>query len=206
MKYIYILILSSCLFCQHKADFTAITTGGTLEYPKVFASADGGFIITCTQTTGDIFLKRFSADQTPLNDTFEARSAPVGLVGSKTDVIQLADGTFVVAFAESAGNFDIKIKTFNSNLEPNGTEYTILNVTTGEQEAPDMQPLPDGGFVMVFEGENISGGNGKDIGLKIFNSDLEYDQAVLVASTNNNGDQISPQVCVLSDGRYIVVW
>jgi len=28
---------------------------------------------------------------------------------------------------------------------------------------------------MVFEGENISGGNGKDIGLKVFNAALEYD-------------------------------
>jgi len=46
-------------------------------------------------------------------------------------VIQLADGSFIVAFAEVNTDYDIMIRSFDSDLEPTGAEYVVLNVTTG---------------------------------------------------------------------------
>ena len=72
-------------------------------------------------------------------------------------ITALANGNFAVAFIDNGvtGTDDIRVQIFNDRGNPVGEDFVAHDVTSGTQTWPDMVTLPDGGFVMCWESNNV---------------------------------------------------
>ena len=134
------------------------STGGRQNQPMVAALNDGTFVVVWYSThlggmPGNIFGQRLSATGAKLGGEFRVDSAPIRLLQGMPTIAALADGGFVVVWVTSDNNrtrYDVRGQIFAANGARLRTPFMIADDRTTEV-APDVAPLPDGGFVVVWE-------------------------------------------------------
>ncbi|MEN4788636.1 hypothetical protein ABEH19_18635, partial [Pantoea agglomerans] len=85
------------------------------------------------------------------------------------------------------------------------SEYTVNTTTTGAQTVSSVASLPDGGAIVVWQ--SASGdGSGSCVKGQLLDAKGQPVGAEFTVNTTTAGDQITPQVTVLSDGTFQVVW
>ena len=190
-----------------------VTAGDQVE-PAVAGLAYGGYVTAWT-TANDSTPGTYSVAA----QLFDSTGAKVGgeivvntYSASDQDlpsVAGLAAGGFVIAY-ESLGldndGYGIAVQRFDEHGTPVGLE-TIANVTTaGDETAPSVAALEDGGYVIAWQ-QNNADGSGLGVYFHRFDANgLVYNFEDTLVNTTTAGDQFAPSVTGLDSGGFVVVW
>jgi len=132
----------------------------------------------------------------------------------KPTVAALANGDFVVCWVseqERAYNsVDIYARVFTSAGKPdtsvNGGDEIIVNTPTNFCDTPDVAPLTDGGFTVVWaEKDPVVATNSWDVWGRAFNAAGSPEAADFRINTFLFGDQFRPKIAAGPSGS-LVVW
>jgi Ca2+-binding RTX toxin-like protein len=120
---------------------------------------------------------------------------------------RLVDGRYVIIWYDQGSNSgDIAGQLFNADGSKSGTEFKINVITAGTQNLTEVIATPDGGFRVVYQSPNAPGDN-DGFGIVTRSFDAAGNGG---AETRVNGftlaGQESPEIALLGDGRYVVVW
>ncbi|MEM1073276.1 MAG: Ig-like domain-containing protein, partial [Pseudomonadota bacterium] len=133
---------------------------------------------------------------------------------SDADIVELAGGGFVVTwqsfgqFSPTDGAPDLYFQLYNAAGVPVGSE-TIANATAAlSQTDPAIAATPDGGFIIVWEGQNLDNGIDNNFGIiaQKYDANGVPQGAESVVNTTVSGAQFDPQIAVDSDGSYVIVY
>jgi hypothetical protein len=118
------------------------------------------------------------------------------------------DGSFVAAW-ESSGPFSsIRARRFAADGAPILPDFEVNTYTSGHQRAPAVATDGDGNFVVVWQGFDITGGDGDGYSIRAqrFDSDGDPAGAPFLVNTHTFSQQVRPAVATDADGSFVVVW
>jgi Ca2+-binding RTX toxin-like protein len=200
-------------------------SSGTLQlHVTVAATANHESIPAITQLVDDRILVTWTDYTSPnirmqlVNETTGALigtviNVPTGPVApDNSSVLALSGGGFVVAWEDNSQplpdnlNDTIRAKVYSSGSPPvAGAEFTINNLSLGDQGKPALAALPDGGFAAVYLSEGLGGANSRTM-MQLFNADGGKRGSEYVVDTSSFSSDSVPDVSVLADGRIVVTW
>lgn len=92
-----------------------------------------------------------------------------------------------------------------TNSVTTDTDVTQVSTSTeGNNASPSITWLSDGGYVIVWGGDQ--GDNGTDIMLRRYDADGAPVGSITTLNSYTTDDQFNPEVAATADGGYIVVW
>ncbi|MEO0386134.1 MAG: LamG-like jellyroll fold domain-containing protein [Pseudomonadota bacterium] len=201
-----------------------IETGSTEEFRVNTQSAhdqdtasvtkleDGGYVTVWSSYGQDgkqdgVFAQRYDADGAPVGGEMQVNTHTHGNQ-SEADAAGLSDGGFVVVWqsADQDGSGDgVMMQRFDANGAPEGGETQVNTATDGDQEAPRVEALADGSFVVVYEAANLDGDD-KAIAFQRFDAGGTPMGAETVVNKTTKGRQEDHDVIALPDGGFVVTW
>jgi hypothetical protein len=89
-----------------------------------------------------------------------------------------------------------------------GTQFLVNTTTKYHQQNVSLHSLKGGSFVAVWEDDSRTGADTSSWAIRgqLFNADGTKRGGEFLINTVTSGNQRDPQVTVLSDGRFVVVW
>ncbi len=144
----------------------------------VAALANGGFAISYSPSNTSVVYQLFDANGAP---TSTAQTLTT-IGGFGQTALGLPDGRLVLASSGPTG--DIRGQMVNADGTLDGAAFIIDNAA-GNQFYPSLALLPDGRFAVAYMSENLTGGSGRDIAMKIFDP---REAAILVGGTQDADD------------------
>ncbi len=128
------------------------------------------------------------------------------------DVAAVPGGGFMIAWTSSSSATDpllsVQAQRYGTDGQPDGGEFMINSYTPGWQRSPAVAFHDDGSYVVAFSAFGSPGGdtNEDSIQLRRFsNLGVPLGDDVQV-NTYTTGAQLSPDVSVLADGGFVIVW
>ncbi|XGA69590.1 hypothetical protein M5524_11035 [Duganella sp. BuS-21] len=110
---------------------------------------------------------------------------------------------------DTAGD-GIYLRRFNVNGQPAGDDLLVNTTTAGDQRAPSVAALSDGGFVVIWDSNPdngfISDAGAWEVKLQRFDADGNKIGLELDVNTTTAGAQRFAQAVSLGDGGFLVVW
>jgi methionine-rich copper-binding protein CopC len=153
--------------------------------------------------TSHVFVQRFDTNNNTVGDPIQLDGLVSGEVAPR--VTPLANGGFVVAwYANSTENSTIDV--FVQHFDANNTSVrpTLLVGLGGDDSAPQITSLADGGYVVTWKSISIDGSK-SDVFVQRFDADSSA-VGVPHALDGLGGHDSTPQVTALADGGYVVTW
>ena len=196
------------------------TTAEIQDQPATASLDNGGFVAAWRDTSGrgtgvsdDVRVQVFDGTGTPLgreiraNTTTEAAQDAPSVAGLKGGgfVVAWADGSVVTPDSNSIS--DITGQMFASDGTRLGGEFRVNTTTDVSQQAPDLAPLADGGFLATWS--DVSPGGSGDFGRvkgQIFSPSGQKEGGEIVLNTTTQGVQSGPVSAGLPDGGFVAVW
>jgi hypothetical protein len=186
------------------------TTLNNQDHPSVAGLGNGGFVVTWTSAgqdgdAGGIYGQRYSSTAARAGIQFRANTYTTG-DQDRSSVAGLSNGGFVVTWHSDGQDGDgigVYGQRYTAAGARAGAEFRVNTPTAGDQRLPSVAGLNNGGFVVTWEGSDISGSG-------VFGQ--RYDAAGVRAGTNfrvnayTNSFQAAPSVAALSDGDFVVAW
>ncbi len=124
---------------------------------------------------------------------------------------RLADGRILVTWTSYDNTGDGDPTSIRGRiLEPDGSladdDFVINSTGVGNQSAPTVAALPNGGFVVVWT--SLDGGDGSNscIRARIYDSSGDPIGNDFVANFEGTNAQFAPSVSTLPDGRIVITW
>jgi hypothetical protein len=120
-------------------------------------------------------------------------------------IAMAADGRFVVAW--QSGSTAIKMRAFNADGSPvlNSGEQTVVSVTTGTVNWPDVAMDNSGKFVVTWADDRDGDGT-FDIRARGFYINYLQSFAEKVVSTVSSGQKQEPNIAMAGNGDYVICW
>lgn len=195
-----------------------------IRRPSVEVAPDGEFVVVWEHVlwggyplpaTKDIRLQRFDAAGDPVGSVVDVTGP--GAEGSRYSprVRRGTGGEFLVVWQDyvSSGTdtdfSSIQARAFDSTGAALGPQFQVNDRTSGYQAFPRVGASPDGGFLVVWNDDEVNGGGDGD-GAAVLARHLGHDGAPLsssfLANAVTTGSQNSPDVTILDNGDFIVAW
>ncbi|MFH0947277.1 MAG: hypothetical protein V2A76_18975 [Planctomycetota bacterium] len=119
-------------------------------------------------------------------------------------------GNFVVAFVDASGATgdprEVLARRFDQNGVALGGQFLVNSISTGMQRDPIVAVNSNGEFVVVFQDESGTDGDGWGVFARLFDASGTALGAQFVTSNTTVGDQVDPHVSVDYPGNFIVSW
>jgi Ca2+-binding RTX toxin-like protein len=192
-------------------EFIVNSTGtGTQLYPSVAALPDGRFVIAWESSdTGDgagqcIRAAVFDPSDTSTPPTdFIVNTTSTG-DQAEASVTVLANGGFVVVWQSAdTGDGDggcVRGRIYGSDGLPEGNDFILATTTAGNQRAPSVAALAEGGFAATWTSDSTT------VSVRVFASDGTPAGPDFVAPINGDDIQVDAEIAALSGGRFVVTW
>ncbi|MBB3978825.1 Ca2+-binding RTX toxin-like protein [Rhizobium azooxidifex] len=126
----------------------------------------------------------------------------------QSDIVTLADGGFVLVWSAGAadGTTDVTMRVFNADGSLRASvEIPVAADARGDQAAPQVTALADGGFAVAWSGATASDDQG--VAFRLFEADgtprVAFD---LPANAQTAGVQSSAMITTLADGGLVAAW
>ncbi len=126
----------------------------------------------------------------------------------KPAFVQLNDGVYVIAWqsmGQDGSGDGLYGQRYSQDGQVIGLEFQLNSIVVGDQESVALARDTNGGFIAVWESENIDD-SGRAIVVRRFNADGTAINNEIVVNSTIAGDQTSPDIAALSDGSYVVAW
>jgi Ca2+-binding RTX toxin-like protein len=193
--------------------------------PSIAALSNGNYVVTWTdfghhlsdtlassihgqiyQANGTVVGIEFQANTTATGSQFASASAP------------LASGKFVVVWTEDQDSNPATNGTTNDTIraqifkadgtpDPNVAELHIKDSPGHDQTEPAVATLNDGRFIVAWTSASGAAATfDTDIHARLFNADGTPSGSEFTVNTDKNGEQTTPSIDVLADGRVIIAW
>lgn len=187
-----------------------------LQYdPLIAVLADGNFVVTWTDTTGDsssgaIKARLYDPSGNPLGNEFLVNSVTTDDQWSPA-ITALASGGFIVTWTHRSGDsslYGVKAQIFDAGGAPVGGEFQVNTTEFLYQVSYGVAALEGGGFVIAFDDFSHTGGDGSRYAVRVQlydNSGSRVGGEVLVNTTTAN-DQGAPTIAALAGGGFVVAW
>jgi len=214
-KHFWYLIVTSVLACPCLGEFAVNTrTSDDQADAAIAMDANENFVVVWSSyrqdgESGGVFGQRFDANCEPVGDELQINTTTAG---NQTEpaVAMEPNGNFVVVWhgpgETEEDKEDIFGQRFDANGETIGGEFRVNSTTFSRQRCPQVAMDAAGGFVVVWENEQLGGepaeawaisaqlydGNGSPIG-------GEFDINLLFQCRY-------PDVAMNSGGEFVVVW
>ena len=123
-------------------------------------------------------------------------------------VLSLADGGFAVfwhSFNQDGSGVGVYGQRFDATGLKVGVEFRVNSTTALTQEAPTATLLDDGGFVVLFESEPVTG-QGFEVRGQRFDADGAPVDGEFVVRDMTGGSQRLPDVTALETGGFVATW
>ena len=186
-----------------KFDVVPGAAGGGERAPEAALLSNGNYVIAYARDTppaGEIafLIGDPSGAAAPIAGTIATGSAESG---AAIGIAALTGGGFVVVWedrdADGVGNAGVKARIYSNSGVALGAAFAVPTTTAGEQTAPAITALDDGGFMVVWEDDNASAVLGQRFSATGEKIGSEFVAAHISAT-------YQPSVAVLSDGRVVV--
>jgi Ca2+-binding RTX toxin-like protein len=170
--------------------------------PAVTVLNDGRFVVAWeSRGSGDYSVQArvYQPNGTAIGNDFQI--ATTGNVGPDPSITVLSDGGFAVAF--ETGSDDIAVRSFNSALQPVGTQVHISSPTGRSYSAPTIVAL-EGRYAVSFRESTDAGYVNHQ---QMFNNDgtgATGSVPFTVSIVSENGT--SPDVEALGNGKTVFAW
>jgi Putative metal-binding motif len=188
--------------------------------PAISHGPDGGFVATwrsAHDNTVNIYKRAFGPTGEALDvEDVRVNDKALDNIQRYPDVAVNKDGVTMVVW-QSKGNEvgmagctlaycveGIGARIFQANGD--AEDEVVVNDNLPKKQAnPTVAALPDGNFVIVWDSDSQDG-SGYGVFANVFNTLGSPLKAEFQINQDTNGNQIQPDVAVLSDGRFIVTW
>jgi Ca2+-binding RTX toxin-like protein len=184
------------------AEFTIFSQTDDAGSPEVAVLSSGDYVV--------VYHDESSGDGANRDPEFRIVSSAGAILGGtvisvdaddQTDVqvAALTGGGFVAVWTEENGDGNgdgIRGVIYDNDGDLQGSIFTVNTSTTGVQFAPDVTALDDGGFVVVWDDNNLGETRGQR-----FDASGAMVGAEFVAGSL--GAEVEPVVALLGDGRFI---
>jgi len=186
------------------------TGSGNQKHPKV-AGTSSGYSIAVWEDDADnngnynIKMRGFTPDGTENFGEITVNSNTIGAHLNPSVAINSSGNAVVVWQDDSDGDgyFDIRMSGYTIDGTCRFADYTVNSESDGQHVKPVVGMDSTGKFVVVWQ-DNTGGSN--EIQMKGFDENgLEY-FSQRAANGTSAGDQLNPDVEVLSNGNFAVVW
>ncbi|MFB9982695.1 calcium-binding protein, partial [Mesorhizobium kowhaii] len=198
------------------SDFIVNSTATDFQYtPAITALADGRFVATWeSNDPGDgsnscIRAHIYNADGSAAGSDFIVNSTTANNQVSPA-ITALADGRFVATWqsldtGDGGGNC-IRARVYNANGSAAGSDFIVNSTATSNQYDPAITALADGRFVATWQSYDLGDGDGTCIRARVYNADGSAAGSDFIVNSTAAGNQDSPAITVLADGRFVASW
>ena len=180
--------------------------------PSALGLAGGGFVITWSSLGQDgsdwgVYAQRYTADGLPAGSEL--------LINTYTNSNQmqpalatLADGGFVATWIsnQDGWGYGVYAKLFSSNGQVTKNEFRVNTQINGNQIAPAVTALAQGGFAVTWVSDSGQDGASGGIYAQRYLADGNAVGSEFKVNTTTAGNQIQPDICALAEGGFVVVW
>ena len=193
---------------------------GSGSLPSITATASG-YAIAYTYTTisnafpqnpGDIFVAFYDNNGAAIGATVQANTTATG-VQSEAAITTLASGALAVVWRDlstgtTANPEDIRMQLLSSDGSKLGPEIVVNQTITGSQDAPAIEALTDGTFVVVWQDAGVNGGGTNYIlrGQHFAVDGSRLGAEFSLAPPSTAGIQTDVDLAALPGGRFVAVW
>ncbi len=193
-----------------EAQVNTFTAGGQTS-PSITALSDGGYVVVWQSANQDgsgsgIYGQRYDATGLAAGAEFQINQYTQS-DQNNAQLVGLSNGGFAVVWQSDNQNgedFDIYARVYEENGTPVGDEFHVnIYDTSGNQLAPEIAALPDGGFTVIwstYDRKNY------DIAGQRFDSSGNHIDQEFVVGTARVKSEDSQKISVLEDGSFVVVW
>ena len=188
-------------------------TDGFQGNPHAATLNDDSFVVVWQSETSalgntgfesDISAQRYDKDGNPLGNEFLVNTNTNNFQGSPSTAA-LINGGFVVTWFTSEDD-GIAARLYDTEGIPLDDEFLVHTFTSGFQSHAGVAGLGTGGFVVVWETEDVGLGDTYGIASRLYSSEGEPLGAEFLVNTHTIDDQFRPDVTALADGGFVVVW
>lgn len=205
---------------QHDANGTQVRTlsaaaSGQVEgSPAMAVLAGGGFAVVWQQpafgpdNSGAVVTQLFSSLGSKVGVRTQVNTFVAG-AQSQPDIAALADGGYVITWVsdgqDGSGN-GVYAQRYDSGGSQVGGEFKVSDGSAGDQSAPSVVGLDNGGFVVVWQ-NSVGDGQGTSYGIvqSVYGVPGNSDFSAPV-NRIETGDQKNPVIAALVGGGYVVAW
>jgi Ca2+-binding RTX toxin-like protein len=185
-------------------------SAGAQTASAVAALPDGGWVVAWTSEGQDgsgagVYGQRYSAAGATVGDEFAINTTKTSTQDGPA-LTALADGGWVVAWQSyQGGSYNIYWQRFASNGQATGTEHLVNTRLPDSQIGARVQPLNDGGWVVIWQSYYQEAANNWGI----YGQRYDANGAAVLGEfhvNTNAGQEVAASVAVLADGGWVVVW
>lgn len=191
-------------------------TTGLQHRPSVALHTDGSFVVVWQSTInpdgGDsnIVMRRFDSTGTPQGDEDEMVNTFADGDQQYPAVTVDRLGGFVVVWEgmphEGDSDGAVLARRFDNSGGSISDDFQVNRLTTGPQGRPDVAAVADGGFLVVWQSDDLLGTDQNNIHLLRFDADDEPVGTEIQVNIESEGDQTSPAIDTNLEGRAAIVW
>ena len=178
-------------------------TLGDQDQPDVSMADDGSFVVAYRRTGFEQAVRLFDASGDPLGDGFQIGTPSSG--AEPPEVAHLADGSFLVSYAESVAE-RLRARPFAADGTA-GNLVTAVDRSTGTVQNPALTDVDGLDFVVVWQDDSTEDGDDDGLGVPVIalGSDGSPSGSELQLNTFTTGNQKSPRIAEFA-GELVVVW
>lgn len=188
------------------------TDGQTV--PDVSIAADGSFVVVWNSfgsagadTDGSIQGQRVGADGTPQGGEFQVNTYTTNLQ-DRPDVAHTPDGGFVVTWTSNGSDDDtdyqsVHARRYDAAGDPIDDQFIVNTETIGRQRTSELAVAPDGGFIIVWRGDDLDSSGIKG---QRFAPDGTPRGSEFQVNSYTPGTQYQTSLALRPDGDFIVSW
>ena len=189
------------------------STSGRQEQAQVTALLDGGFVVAWQDDSGldgsdlGIFGQRYDKYGNTVASEFQINTHTSD-GQEQVHVEGLKDGGFVASWGsyyQDGSQSGVYAQRYSASGETLGSEFRVNTYTNSYQLAPSISSLPDGGFIASWQSNGQDGTTASIYGQRYDSSGNAIGSEFKI-NTYVSGAQGSPEVSVLADGSFVVVW
>jgi hypothetical protein len=182
------------------------------EYPSITSLSNGGFVVVWESYGQDgsflgVYGQRFDSNGNKVGSEFQVNTWTTDNQ-SGPSVTSLSNGGFVVVWesdGQDPSGRDVYGQRFDANGNKAGSEFRVNTWTTYEQRHPSITSLANGGFVVVWHGNEQDGSLWGAYGQR-FDANGNKVGSEFRVNTWTTANQMDPSISSLSNGGFVVVW
>ncbi|MCR9151685.1 MAG: Ig-like domain-containing protein [Rhodobacteraceae bacterium] len=176
---------------------------------------DGGFVVSWRHYDGndvnewwDAYARVYNADGTARTGEFQVNTTtPWDQIYVSVGALQGEDAGFVVTWRDYDGsNYDIYARRYDKDGNAiDGADVLVSSLAGNYDDTPKAIGLSDGGFVVIWRGNNYDGSGASIIGQR-YAADGSEVGGEFVVNADNSINQYEPSIDLRADGALVVVW
>ncbi len=204
------------------SSFVVSTTNiGLQRSPSVATLSNGSFVVVwedVSATGGDtsglaVRGRLYDAAGTPQGDHFVMTTTTTGNQ-NEPSVAALDNGGFVVTWTDASGSdgdasgTQIRAQVFDAAGAPDGTEFRVNEIVTGDQLQSTVTRLDGGGFAVAWTDDSQTSPDTTDWAVRVAKFDAFGNQVGIqrLVNTTYGYDEGTASIAGLDNGGFVVAW